>query len=236
MLANRSMVLHAIQANAIGKDQYRHLGRIKVDRVWLRREWANPQVLGFNFGLLRGYLSDAYSVDQDISGNSVQKFPALRTQKNADGTVEAVLPPVITVPRVRPIAASHVARAPNFPGGAEGHRVISVLEQAIDRRFRDKIAFLVGEARGQFPRRQLRRVQCQIDDPLTHLVRDAMRSPSTPITWSGLLWLPSRRPRANSHPRVGKRLELVEREPGLGNQRRAAPGIRVRVEKTKRGS
>ncbi|MEH2477956.1 SRSO17 transposase [Nitrobacteraceae bacterium AZCC 2146] len=46
------------------------------------------------------------------------------------------------------------------------------LEQTIDRRFRHKIAFRVGEARRQFSRRQLRHIQGQIDDPLADIVRN----------------------------------------------------------------
>jgi hypothetical protein len=54
------------------------------------------------------------------------------------------------------------------------------LEQAIDRSFRDEVAFGVGEAHGQFPRRQLRLVQRQIDDPLADIVRDAVPDPIRP--------------------------------------------------------
>src|SRR5215510_10598133 len=48
------------------------------------------------------------------------------------------------------------------------------LEEPINRGLRDKIAFGVGEAHGQFPRRQRRLVQRQVDDALTDIVGDAV--------------------------------------------------------------
>src|SRR5437660_1845207 len=51
---------------------------------------------------------------------------------------------------------------------------ITGLEQPINRGLRDKIAFGVGEAHGQFPRRQRRLVQRQVDDALTDIVGDAV--------------------------------------------------------------
>src|SRR5271170_1565228 len=51
------------------------------------------------------------------------------------------------------------------------------LEQSIHRGFRDKIAFGIGEACGEFARRQLRHVQSHRDDAFAHLVGDAIPDP-----------------------------------------------------------
>ncbi|OAG75493.1 hypothetical protein Amal_03311 [Acetobacter malorum] len=51
------------------------------------------------------------------------------------------------------------------------------LEQAIDRGFRDEIALFVGEPHGNFTRRQFRRLQRQINDLCTDIVRDAVPYP-----------------------------------------------------------
>src|SRR6478752_496860 len=50
----------------------------------------------------------------------------------------------------------------------------------IDRRLRDKIPVLVGEAHGQFARRQLRMLQRQVDDLTSDIVRDAIPDPVWP--------------------------------------------------------
>jgi hypothetical protein len=48
------------------------------------------------------------------------------------------------------------------------------LEQAVDRGFGDEIALLVGEAHGEFARRQLRLGQGEIDDLLAPGIGDAV--------------------------------------------------------------
>ena len=57
--------------------------------------------------------------------------------------------------------------------GRTGDEIVR-LQQPIDRSFRDKILFLVGEAHGQLSRRQLREFQRQIDDLVANVLRDAV--------------------------------------------------------------
>jgi hypothetical protein len=51
------------------------------------------------------------------------------------------------------------------------------LEQAVDRSLGDKIAFGIGEHHCQLTRRQFRPAQGQFDDPLAHLLGDAVPDP-----------------------------------------------------------
>jgi hypothetical protein len=51
---------------------------------------------------------------------------------------------------------------------------VVVLQQAINRGFRDKISFRVGEARRQLPWRQLRLIQRKLYDLTTHIVRNSV--------------------------------------------------------------
>ena len=55
--------------------------------------------------------------------------------------------------------------------GRAGDEIVR-LQQPIDRSFRDKILFLVGEAHGQLSRRQFGDLQRQIDDLAADIVRD----------------------------------------------------------------
>ena len=68
--------------------------------------------------------------------------------------------------------------------GRAGDQVVR-LEQAIDGSFRDKIAFGVGEGHRQFPRRQLRPVQGKLDDPVPHILGNAVPDPAGP--WAAIL-------------------------------------------------
>ena len=52
------------------------------------------------------------------------------------------------------------------------------LEQAVDGRFRDEVALPVGERYCQFPWRQLRLIQGQLDDLAADIVRDTVPDPA----------------------------------------------------------
>src|SRR6476620_4253902 len=73
---------------------------------------------------------------------------------------------------VFPIAKSSMGRS--MSASAPMAALVRLGQHAIDRSLRDKIAFGVGEPHGQFPRRQGRLFQRQLDDALANIVWNAV--------------------------------------------------------------
>src|SRR5450755_4714865 len=82
---------------------------------------------------------------------------------------------VLSLPKPRP-SSTNKTWSSNI-----GDAVTKTIMQPIDRGFRDKILFLVGEAHGQLSWRQLWKLQRQVDD----LASDIIRDPVPDTIWSG---------------------------------------------------
>src|SRR5262245_10196595 len=117
-------------------------------------------------GLHRG----AQLPGDDVAGEVVEDRRQVEPSPADDLEISEVrLPELVWCRRL----VAELIRSLHHDEGRTGDQIMG-LEQPINRGLRDKIAFGIGEAHGQFPRRQRRLVQRQVDDALTDIVGNAV--------------------------------------------------------------